>query len=128
MRLHRDSNSQNGSPLGSVWTHSFPLFFIPKNVNVTLELHFRLAPFQTIALVTSRKLKPWQETMEYLNAINLCYGKQETQELQGHVSNAHTWTICKVVAKLCFVLWNNVFLIKPKNFTYFLMPWMLHFQ
>jgi hypothetical protein len=31
-----------------------------------------------------------RETMEYWDAINLCYERQETQELQGHVSNAHT--------------------------------------
>jgi hypothetical protein len=31
-----------------------------------------------------------QETMEYRDAINLCYGKQQIRELQGHVSNAHT--------------------------------------
>ncbi len=102
MRLRRNFNSQNGSPLGSVWTHSFPLSYTPKNVNVTPELHFRLAPFHAIALVASPRLKSWQETMEYLDGINLCYGKQKIQELQGHVSNAHTWTICKVVAKIMF--------------------------
>jgi hypothetical protein len=31
-----------------------------------------------------------QETMEYWDAINLWNGRLETQELQGHVSNAHT--------------------------------------
>jgi hypothetical protein len=39
----------------------------------------------------------FQETLEYQNAINLCYERQETQELQGCVPNAHTWAICKVV-------------------------------
>jgi hypothetical protein len=32
----------------------------------------------------------FQEAFEYYDAINLCYWKQETQKLQGHVLNANT--------------------------------------
>jgi hypothetical protein len=31
----------------------------------------------------------FQDTFEYYNAINLCYGKQEILELQGRVLDAH---------------------------------------
>jgi hypothetical protein len=44
----------------------------------------------------------FQETLEYQNAINLCYGKQETQELQGCVLDPHTWAICKMVVETMF--------------------------
>jgi hypothetical protein len=37
--------------------------------------------------------------LEYKDAINLCYGGQEIQELQGRVPNAHTWAICKMVVE-----------------------------
>jgi hypothetical protein len=33
------------------------------------------------------------ETLEYQDAINLYYGRQETQKLQGCVPDAHTWAI-----------------------------------
>jgi hypothetical protein len=29
--------------------------------------------------------------MEYWDAINLCFERQETLELQGHIMGAHTW-------------------------------------
>jgi hypothetical protein len=32
----------------------------------------------------------FQETFEYYDATNLCYWKQETQELQGHVLTTNT--------------------------------------
>jgi len=41
-----------------------------------------------------------QETLEYRDAINLWYGTQEIQELQGHVLDAHTCAICKVVVEI----------------------------
>jgi hypothetical protein len=31
--------------------------------------------------------------------LNLCYGRQEVQKLQGHVLDAHTWVVCKVVVE-----------------------------
>jgi len=31
-----------------------------------------------------------QKTLEYEDAINLCYGRLEMQELQGRVLDAHT--------------------------------------
>jgi hypothetical protein len=54
--LHRDSNSQSGSPLGSVWAQSFTLFHTLKNVNVTLKLHSRPVPFHALVLVASLRL------------------------------------------------------------------------
>jgi hypothetical protein len=45
------------------------------------------------------KVIPFKKTLEYHNAINLCYGRQKTQQLQGYVPNAHTWAICEVVVE-----------------------------
>jgi hypothetical protein len=45
---------------------------------------------------------PFKKTLEYRNAINLCYGRQEVQELQGCVLDAHTWAICEVVVETLF--------------------------
>ncbi len=36
----------------------------------------------------ANKVILFQKALEYWDAINLCYGKQETMELQGCVSNA----------------------------------------
>jgi hypothetical protein len=44
------------------------------------------------------------EILEYCDAINLCYGKREIQKLQGRVSDAHTWAICKVVVETMFLV------------------------
>jgi hypothetical protein len=42
--------------------------------------------------------------LQYKVAINLFYGVQETQKLQGHVPNAHTWAICKVVVETILLI------------------------
>ncbi len=41
----------------------------------------------------------FQKTLKYKDAINLCYGRQEIQELQGCVLDTHAWAICKVVVE-----------------------------
>jgi hypothetical protein len=46
----------------------------------------------------------FQKTLEYPDVTNLCDGKQEIQELQGRVLDAHTWAICKVVIEIMFPL------------------------
>jgi hypothetical protein len=43
----------------------------------------------------------FQKTIEYQNVVNLCYERQETQEL--HVPNAHTWA-CKMVVEIMFLV------------------------
>ncbi len=48
------------------------------------------------------KVIMFQETLEYQNAINLCYLKQETHELQPHVPNVQTWAICKIICEVMF--------------------------
>jgi hypothetical protein len=55
--FHKNFNSQGESPLGSVWAHSLTLFHIPKSVNVTLELHFRLVAFHASCLGREPKSK-----------------------------------------------------------------------
>jgi hypothetical protein len=40
-----------------------------------------------------------QETVKYWSAINLCYGRQETLELQGCILDAHTWAVCNAITK-----------------------------
>jgi hypothetical protein len=42
--------------------------------------------------------------LEYKDAINLCYGGQETQELQGHVPKTHTWAICKMIVETMLLI------------------------
>jgi hypothetical protein len=37
----------------------------------------------------TNKLILFQETLEYRDAINLCYGRQDIQELQGCVPYVH---------------------------------------
>jgi hypothetical protein len=55
--VHQKSNSQSVNPLGSVWAHSLTLSRTPKNVNVTLELHSRPAPFHAPCLGHEPKVK-----------------------------------------------------------------------
>jgi hypothetical protein len=50
-KVHQDSNSQSGSPLGNVWTRSLTLSRTFKNVNVTPGLHSQPAPFHAMSLV-----------------------------------------------------------------------------
>jgi len=38
----------------------------------------------------------FQKTLEYKD---LCYGRQEIQELRGYVPDTHAWAICKIVIK-----------------------------
>ncbi len=46
----------------------------------------------------------FQETLEYRNAINLCYGKQEILELQDRVLVHKHVQFTKQYVKLCFML------------------------
>jgi hypothetical protein len=58
--------------------------------------------------------------LEYCDAINLCYGKRETQELQGHVLDAHTWAICKVVVETkFFVVKQGIFPYQTQGYWFF---------
>ncbi len=41
----------------------------------------------------------FQKTLEYRDAINLCYGRQEIQKLQGCVPDTYAWAIRKVVVE-----------------------------
>ncbi len=56
LEIQWDSNSQNGSPLGSVRVHSFTLLQSLKAWNVTFGLHSQLAPLQALALIASPRL------------------------------------------------------------------------
>jgi hypothetical protein len=47
----------------------------------------------------TKKVILFQESLEYWDAINLCYGRQEILDLQGHVPNAQTWVVCKIVCE-----------------------------
>jgi hypothetical protein len=40
LRVHRNSNSQNGNPFVSVWAQSLTFSYTPRSVNVALGLHF----------------------------------------------------------------------------------------
>jgi len=59
-RLHKDSNSQIGSPFGNVWAHSLALSHIPKSVNVIPKLHSWPTSFHAFVSVASWKLGLWQ--------------------------------------------------------------------
>jgi hypothetical protein len=45
------------------------------------------------------KVVLFQKIVGYWDAINLCYGRQETLELQGRILDAHTWVICKTITE-----------------------------
>lgn len=46
----------------------------------------------------------FSKTSKCQDVINLCYGKQEIQELQGCVLDAHRWAIYKMVVKIMFTI------------------------
>jgi len=48
----------------------------------------------------ANKVILFQETLEYGDAINLCYGRHETLELQGCVPDAYMWAVCKTLTKI----------------------------
>jgi hypothetical protein len=48
LEVHKKSNSQNGSPLGSVWAHPFTLFHTFGSVNVTSRLHSWPVPLHAL--------------------------------------------------------------------------------
>jgi len=50
------------------------------------------------------KMIMFSKTSKCQDVINLCYGKQEIQELQGCVLNAHRWAIYKMVVKIMFTI------------------------
>ncbi len=74
-RLQRGSNSQSGSPFESVWAHSLSFSCTPGSVNVTFELHFWFAPFHTLALVVSPRIRSWHKYIK--NKIVLASEKEE---------------------------------------------------
>jgi hypothetical protein len=45
------------------------------------------------------KMILFQKIMEYWDAINLCYGRQQTLELQGRILDARTWAIRKAITE-----------------------------
>jgi hypothetical protein len=52
-----DYNSQNGSPIGSVWAHSLTISCTPKSVNVIPMLHFQPAPFHALCFRHKPKVR-----------------------------------------------------------------------
>ncbi len=52
----------------------------------------------------ANKVIMFLKTLEYRDAINLCYGRQEVQKLQGRVPNAHTWVVFKMVAEIMLLV------------------------
>jgi len=61
---------------------------------------------------------PWY-LQEYGHTINLCYGRQESQELQGHVPNPHIETIGKTIVSITF------FMVKQCIFNQIQSYWLL---
>ncbi len=61
----------------------------------------------------------FQKTLEHYDAINSCYGRQEIQELQGRVSNAHTWAICNVIDKIMFIVVKQCILNQTQRYWLF---------
>jgi hypothetical protein len=64
----------------------------------------------------------FQKTLEHYNVVNLSYGRQEIQELQGCVSNAHTWTVCNVIDKIMFLVVKQCILNQTRKYWFFFMP------
>jgi len=48
--------------------------------------------------------------LECQDAINLYYGRQKTQKLQGLVSDAQTWAICKIICEIMFLWYETMYL------------------
>jgi hypothetical protein len=65
LKVQKGSNSQSESLFESlfesVWVHSLTLSYTPMSMDVTLELHFRLAPFHALALIVSPRLRSWHK-------------------------------------------------------------------
>jgi hypothetical protein len=51
----------------------------------------------------------FQETFEYMNAINLCYGHQAVH-LQAWISNGQTWAIMRIVIDILLPMLNQCIL------------------
>jgi hypothetical protein len=47
----------------------------------------------------------FQETLEYMNALNMCYGRQTTH-LQAHVLDGQTWAIARIMIKMLLLVVN----------------------
>jgi hypothetical protein len=61
---------------------------------------------------------PWY-LKEYWHTINLCYERQESQELQGYVLNPHIETIGKTIVSIMF------FMVKQCIFNQIQSYWFL---
>jgi len=65
--VHRESNSQNGNPFGSMWAHSLTLPCISESINVIPGLHSRFTLFHALAFVISPRLGSWQIDLPQIN-------------------------------------------------------------
>jgi hypothetical protein len=57
--------------------------------------------------------------MEHCDIINLCKGRQEIQELQGRVSDAHTWAVCNLVDKIMFLVVKQCIFNQTQGYWFF---------
>ncbi len=57
----------------------------------------------------------FQETLEYMNAINMCYGHQTTH-LQAHVPDGQTWAIVHIMIKMLLLVVNQCILNQSNGF------------
>ncbi len=65
LEVHRDSNSQSGSPLRSVWADSITFYRTLGNVNVIHGLDFRPAPFHAPCFGHEPKAKVMTPPISY---------------------------------------------------------------
>jgi hypothetical protein len=56
-RVHWDSNSQNGSSLGSVWVHSFTFSYTPENMKCDSQASFSARTFASLCFGCKPKIK-----------------------------------------------------------------------
>jgi len=65
---------------------------------------------------------PYITTVEHYDVVNLCYGRQEIQELKGRVSDAHTWVVCNVIDKIMFLVVKQCILNQTRKYWFCFMP------
>jgi hypothetical protein len=92
------SNSQNGSPLGNVWVHSFILPHTLGSVNVTFGSHIWPSPFYALCLGCKSKVKAMTCLIVH-NHIHLSFFMFLTK-----IKNSHKYMVPKCNANIKFKL------------------------
>ncbi len=66
----------------------------------------------------------FQETLEFKHTITLCYGRQQSLTLQGHVKSPQVWVVAQIVANTLGPMHGSTMCVESKSrlFTTFGCP------